>query len=187
MANAGAELGQLHDWVVDLTSINLICITKAFGAEVPNMTLNGFAQAKVISTVGAGSLYNFGVCVHKQFPDYDPDDADDVPGDLSSFADLTDVVGALTLQQSVAAYVKAAVSAQGQTPSMRATLAKQFTQDAWNALVISIHKCNLDSVLGDPATVTADLDALYANGTQSKLSDLVRYLFTIQPVPGGGQ
>jgi hypothetical protein len=187
MANAGTELSQLHDWVVDLTNLNLICINKSFGAEVPYMTLNGFAQAKVISTVGAGNLYNFGVCVHQQFPDYDPEDADEVPGDQSSFADLADIVGPLTLQQAVAAYVKAAVSAQGKTPSMKATLATQFTQPAWNSFLISIHTCNLDSVLGDPAAVTADLNALYADAAQSKLSDLVRYLFTIQPVPGGDQ
>lgn len=187
MANAGAEFEQLHDWVVNLTALQIICIKKAFGADVPKMTLNSFALAKVISTVGSSNLYNFGVSVHKQFPEYDPEDPEDNPGDQTTFADLTDLIGPLTLQESVVAYVKAAVTAQGQKPSMKATLAQQFQPSGWAGFTSSIHTSNLDSVLGDPATVISGLAALYTNGTETKLPDLINFLTTIQPVPGGGQ
>jgi hypothetical protein len=187
VTNSGVELGHLHDWVVALTKIQIICISKDFGTDVPRMTLNTFAQAKVVATVTSKKLFNFGICIKQQFPSYDPNDPSEVPGDQTNFLELTDVVNPLTLQEAAYAYVKAAVSVGGQVPNMKASLTSQFSQQAWNDFVTSIHTCNLDAILGDPATVITNLNALYGAATQTKLSALVKFLAPSQTPTGGGK
>ena len=91
MSGQGKQFEDLCSWVTDLTSLQNICIKKSLGT-VQGMSLNAFAQAKVIGTVGGGNLYNFGIYVHQQFPQYNPQDGNETPGDQTTFRDLTDLL-----------------------------------------------------------------------------------------------
>jgi len=183
MSGQGKQFEDLCSWVTDLTSLQNICIKKSLGT-VQGMSLNAFAQAKVIGTVGGGNLYNFGIYVHQQFPQYNPQDCNETPGDQTTFRDLTDLLAPNSLQALVLAYVWATVGGQGTDPPLATPLTQLFSHaSSWNAFTSSVETSNLDAVLGKSTTVMNGLALIYSNGRKT-FTDLVTYLSTIQAVGG---
>lgn len=179
----GSQFEDLCSWVTDLISLQHICIKKSLGT-VQGMSLNAFAQAKVIGIVGGGNLYNLGIYVHQQFPQYNPQDPNETPGDQTTFRDLTDLLAPNSLQGVVLAYVWATVGGQDISPPLTTPLSQLFSNaSSWNAFTSSIETSNLDAVLGKSTTVMNELASIYSNG-QKTFNDLVTYLSTIQPVGG---
>jgi len=151
------------------------------------MTLNAFAQAKVVATVGASNLFNFGASVHKQFPQFDPQDPGQGPGDQTTFRDLTDLISPNSLQFLVVSFVWTAVGGQGEDPPVNTPLSQLFNSSSWNDFVTSVESSNLDAVLGSPDSVMSGLASIFNNAAQKTFSDLVNFLTTIQPLNGNGQ
>src|SRR5277367_3972383 len=121
----GSAFEALHTWVINLTSLQTLCIKNSLGA-VNGATLNAFAHAKVVATVGAAHLFNFGSLVHRQFPQFDPMNANQSLGDQSIFRDLADMVGPNTLQNLVTSFVWEAVGNQDNSPPHQTPLSQLF-------------------------------------------------------------
>lgn len=184
MAGYGTEFAQLHGWVTTLSTLQTICIKGSFNNAVSSMTLNAFAQAIVKTTVGGGNLYNYQGSIRKQFPDYDPDDPGQTPGDKMIFADLTDIVSRVELEEAVLNLVYAVAIDAGQKPTDDALLVQLFTPTVWANLVNLIKTANLPAVLGNPTAVLTKLGKMYANNPANTVEALVIFLSSIQALPG---
>jgi hypothetical protein len=181
MAGQISPFDLVTTWTNNLRTLKAICAN--FKPEVGAFPLNAFALAKVKATVGAASLNNFLIKVNNQFPQFDPNNPMNNPGDTGTFFDLNENVGQWDLDSSVRSCVNLSLGVGAQGPGDNAQLVNLFNQQQWDAFVNGIDQSGLLQVLGRSK---ADLSALRVPG--KTYIDLIRFLQAIQsPNPGGGQ
>jgi hypothetical protein len=184
MPTKSSPVEQLDNWIVTLKTVQSIC-AKQFNGTVSTWTLNKFATAAVILTVGATNVFNFGVAVGNALSE--PTFSGFSPGDATTFSDLVDAaeqpgsLGWIVLNLVQAYCAPSCLQPDGSLDEGK-TLAEAFPSGSpnWAALTTIVENSNLDAIIGTPATVIAGMKGLQAASDTKIIHDLISYLSTFQ-------